>query len=138
MMTDCIFCKIINHEIPATILYEDEMALVIMDIGPIVEGHALVLPKTHFEQLTDLPDNYVAHLHQVAKKIAQAQQEGLQATGINILQNNGASAGQEVLHFHIHVIPRFDDDAHHWNWNPKKYDSLDAMIFVANKIKTHL
>jgi len=137
-MNNCIFCKIINHEIPATVLYEDETALVIMDIGPIVEGHALVIPKIHFEQLTDLPDDQVAHLHQVAKKIAQAQQRALQATGINILQNNGVAAGQEVPHFHIHVIPRFDDDAHHWNWNPKTYDSLDTMISIANKIKPHL
>jgi histidine triad (HIT) family protein len=137
-MNECIFCKIINKEIPATLLYEDEFALVFMDIGPIVEGHVLIIPKSHSEQLTDLSDPQVAHLHQLAKKVAKAQQSALQATGINILQNNGVAAGQEVPHFHIHVIPRFDDDTHHWNWNPKTYDSLDTMISIANKIKTHL
>jgi len=137
-MNECIFCKIINREIPATILFEDDVALAFMDIGPIVEGHVLIIPKIHLEQLKDLSDDQVAHLHQLSKKIALAQQAALHATGINILQNNGAAAGQEVPHFHIHVIPRFDDDAHHWNWNPKTYDSLDTMLSIANKIKTHL
>lgn len=133
-MNNCIFCKIVEKEIPATIVYEDEHTLAFMDIGPIVKGHVLVIPKTHYDPLTETPDEIVAQLHTVAKRVAQAQIDGLGADGVNIMQNNGAAAGQEVPHIHVHVIPRFTNDGHHWNWNAKKYDDFEEMAELAEKM----
>ena len=137
-MTDFIFCKIAAKEIPATIVYEDDDVLVFMDIGPIIKGHALVISKQHYDPITQTPDEMVAKLHITAKKIAQAQMNGLDADGVNIMQNNGKEAGQEVEHIHIHVIPRFSDDGHHWNWNAKKYNNSEEMVDLACKLQQQL
>jgi histidine triad (HIT) family protein len=137
-MSDCIFCKIIANEIPATTVYEDEEVLVFMDIGPIIKGHTLVIPKKHYDPVTDTPDDVLDKLHRVAKKIAGAQMNGLGADGVNIMQNNGKAAGQVVPHLHIHVIPRFCDDGHRWNWNPGKYEDFGEMKKLADKMRDHL
>jgi histidine triad (HIT) family protein len=137
-MNECIFCKIVAKEIPATIVYEDDDVLVFMDIGPIIKGHALVISKAHYDPVTETPDDVLAKLHGVAKRIAQAQMNGLGADGVNIIQNNGKAAGQEVPHIHVHVIPRFEGDGHHWNWNPKKYENFDEMAELAEKMRNHL
>lgn len=137
-MSDCIFCKIVAKEIPATIVCEDDDVLVFMDIGPIIKGHVLVIPKQHFDPVTETPDELLAKLHLTAKRIAQAQMNGLGADGVNIMQNNGTAAGQEVAHIHVHVIPRFSDDGHHWNWNAKKYDDFDEMAKLAEKLQDNL
>ncbi len=137
-MSDCIFCKIVNKEIPATILFEDEDLLVFMDIGPIVKGHVLVIPKTHYDPVTQTPDELLAKLHIAAKRMATAQMNALGADGVNIMQNNGTAAGQEVPHIHVHVIPRFEGDGHHWNWNPKKYDDFEEMAELADKMQKYL
>ncbi len=137
-MSDCIFCKIIAREIPATVVYEDDDVLVFMDIGPIVKGHALVISKKHYDPVTETPDEIVAKLHLTAKRIADAQMNGLGADGVNIMQNNGAASGQEVPHIHVHVIPRFNDDGHHWNWNAKKYDDFEEMAKLACNLREHL
>jgi len=137
-MSDCIFCRIIAKEIPATIVYEDDEVLVFMDIGPIIEGHALVIPKNHYESVVETPDETVGRLHQVAKRIAHAQMNGLGADGVNIMQNNGAASGQEVPHMHVHVIPRYSNDGHHWNWKPRKYKNFDEMSILAEKMRIHL
>lgn len=134
----CIFCKIINQEIPATVLWEDDDVLVFMDIGPIVKGHVLVIPKQHYDPVTKTPDDVVAQLHLVAKRVAQAQMDGLHADGVNIIQNNGKASGQEVPHLHIHVIPRFENDGHHWNWNPKKYTNVEEMNELAGRMLKQL
>lgn len=135
---ECIFCKIIDGEIPATVLYEDEDVLVFMDIGPIIKGHALVIPKKHYDPVTETPDTILTRLHLTAKRIAQAQMNGLGAEGVNIVQNNGTAAGQVVPHIHVHVIPRFSDDGHHWNWNAKKYDDFAEMEKLAGKLREQL
>ena len=137
-MRNCIFCKIVAKEIPATIIYEDNDVLVFMDIGPIIKGHALVISKKHYDSIGETPDEILARLHGVAKQIAQAQMNGLGADGVNIMQNNGTAAGQEVPHIHVHVIPRFSNDAHHWNWNAKKYDTFDEMAELADKLRNNL
>lgn len=133
-----IFEKIINREIPATIVYEDEDTLAFMDIGPIIKGHTLVIPKACYNLITEMPDAILGKMIRVAKQIAAAQIKGLGADGVNIIQNNGAASGQEVPHFHIHVIPRFTNDGHRWNWAAKKYDSLDEMEQLAKKIREGL
>jgi len=137
-MSDCIFCKIVAKEIPATVIYEDDNVLVFMDIGPIIKGHALVISKQHYDPITDTPDEILAKLHLAAKRIARAQMNGLGADGVNIVQNNGVAAGQEVPHIHVHVIPRFKNDGHHWNWNAKKYDDFDEMDNLAHKLREQL
>lgn len=137
-MNECIFCRIVNKEIPATIIYDDDHVLVFMDIGPIIKGHVLVIPKKHYDSVTETPDDLLAKLHIAAARIAAAQMNALGADGVNIMQNNGAASGQEVPHIHVHVIPRFDGDGHHWNWNPKKYDDFDEMAELAEKMRKHL
>lgn len=133
-----IFEKIVNRKIPATIVYEDDDTLAFLDIGPIIKGHTLVIPKTCYDPITETPDEVLAKLMSVAKRIAAAQIQSLGADGVNIMQNNGAAAGQEVPHIHIHVIPRFKNDGHHWNWNAKSYDDPVEMDRFAEKIREGL
>jgi histidine triad (HIT) family protein len=133
-----IFEKIVRREIPASIVYEDEDTLAFMDIGPIIKGHTLVIPKTCFETVAETPDEVLAKLMRVCKRIASAQRKELGADGVNIIQNNGASAGQVVPHIHFHVIPRFEGDGHHWNWAARQYDSSAEMESVAAKIRKGL
>ena len=115
-MNDCIFCKIANGEIPSATLYEDEDFRVILDLGPASRGHALILPKVHASDLFSLPDETASKVLVLAKKIAGILKEGLHADGINILQNNGEAAGQTVFHFHMHLIPRYQDDTVQVTW----------------------
>lgn len=133
-----IFEKIVTREIPATIVYEDSATLAFMDIGPVIKGHTLVIPKTCYSSVTQTPDSVLAQLMSVCKRIAAAQIDGLGADGVNIIQNNGSVAGQVVPHIHFHIIPRFEGDGHHWNWTVKKYDSPAEMEQVAIKIRERL
>lgn len=117
---NCIFCKIANGEIPSNTIYEDDMFRVILDNGPATKGHALILPKDHYQNLFDLPEDTAAEAMKLAKKIAARQIEVLHADGLNLVQNNGAQAGQTVGHFHIHVIPRYQNDGQKIGWKPGK------------------
>lgn len=135
---ECIFCKIAAKEIPAAMIHEDDDLMVFMDIGPIIKGHVLVVPKKHYDPVTDTPDHVLKQLHLAAKRMAQAQMNGLGADGVNIVQNNGKAAGQEVPHIHVHVIPRFENDGHHWNWNAKSYDDVSEMEALADKMRKQL
>lgn len=137
-LDDCIFCKIVNKEIPATVVYEDEDTLAFMDIGPIIKGHVLVIPKNHYDPIENTPDEVLAQLIKVSKKVAIALKDSLGADGCNIIQNNGRCSGQAVPHIHFHVIPRFDDDGHHWNWDAKQYDEMSEMQALADKISATL
>lgn len=137
-MSDCIFCRIVRGEIPSTKLYEDDEVLAFMDIGPIIKGHALVIPRQHFDPLTSAPPALLGRVMAVVQKIAQAHYDGLKADGVNVHQTNGAAAGQVVPHIHFHVIPRFNGDGHSWNWRAKKYDSLEEMKQMADRIRAAL
>ncbi len=117
-MDNCIFCKIIAGEIPSMRVYEDEKCIATLDIGPANPGHVLVMPKTHIRDLSELPEELGGHLLMVAKEIGKRQKERLQADGFNVVQNNGAAAGQTVPHFHIHVIPRYENDGKIALWTP--------------------
>ncbi len=103
----CIFCRIVKGEVPASRVYEDNVALAFLDIRPLNEGHTLVIPKRHYAYVYDVPDDEIAHLHKIAKKIAVAIKKGIKAEGITISQHNESAAGQDVFHLHIHVIPRY-------------------------------
>jgi histidine triad (HIT) family protein len=138
MSSNCIFCKIVAGEIPSAKVYEDAEVLAFMDIGPIIKGHTLVIPKQHFDPLTATPEPVLAKLMAVVKKIAAAQMNGLKADGVNVMQTNGAAAGQVVPHIHFHVIPRYTTDGHRWNWAAKKYDDPAEMQKLAAAIKAAL
>ena len=107
---DCIFCKIANGEIPSRTLYEDDEFKVIMDLAPATKGHSLVIPKDHFANLYEMPDETLQKAIVLAKKMATMMTEKLSCDGFNILQNNGERAGQTIFHFHLHLIPRYLDD----------------------------
>jgi histidine triad (HIT) family protein len=138
MADDCLFCKIVRGEIPCTRVYEDEQVLAFMDIGPIVDGHTLVIPKVHYDPIDQVPDEVLAAVIGVVRRVAVAQRSGLSADGCNVIQNNGTVAGQAVPHVHFHVIPRFEDDGYHWNWSPHEYDDLQKMNALAKKIRAGL
>ena len=115
---DCIFCKIANGEIPSATLYEDEDFRVILDLGPATKGHALILPKNHFANLFEIPEDMDAKAFILAKKIAKKMKDVFGCDGVNIVQNNGVAAGQTVFHFHIHLIPRYEGDHAGVTWKP--------------------
>jgi histidine triad (HIT) family protein len=118
MNKDCIFCKIANGEIPSKTVYEDENFRVILDLGPATKGHALILPKEHYANLFELPEDTAAAAMKVAKKLSAQMVENLGADGLNLVQNNGEVAGQTVKHFHLHLIPRYKDDGQNILWKP--------------------
>ena len=117
-MDNCIFCKIASGEIPSNTLYEDEGFRVILDNGPATKGHALVLPKEHYANLFEIPEDVLAKAAIVAKKVAGTMKEKLSCDGLNLVQNNGETAGQTVMHFHLHIIPRYKDDGQSILWKP--------------------
>lgn len=117
---NCIFCKIANGEIPSKTLYEDEDFRVILDLGPATKGHALILPKDHAANLYELSDETASKTMVLAKKMAIRMTKKLECDGFNLVQNNGETAGQTVMHFHMHLIPRYKDDGQRILWTPTK------------------
>ena len=134
MMKDnnCIFCKIANGEIPSKTIEENDMFRVVLDVGPATRGHALILPKEHYKNLYELPEETAAEAFKLAKKVALKMKEKLNCDGVNIVQNNEEAAGQTVFHFHMHVIPRFTDDGQTIGWKPGQpsAEELDAVAEV--------
>lgn len=133
-MSDCIFCKIIAGEIPSMRVYEDNDCIASMDIGPASPGHVLVIPKKHYTDITEVDEGLLGKLFSVAKEIGIRQKARLNAAGFNIVQNNGPAAGQTVLHFHIHVIPRYENDGNMVSWNPAS-PSMDELQALCDKLK---
>lgn len=105
----CIFCKIINKDIPSNIVYEDDEVIAILDLSQTTKGHTLVMPKKHYDDITSISDEELAHLMSVVKKLAIKIVDKLKANGFNILINTKEAAGQSVMHLHVHIIPRFDE-----------------------------
>lgn len=103
-----IFQRIIDREIPAYIVYEDEETIAFLDISQATKGHTLVVPKEPYESLFDMPDDLAAHVMKVAIRLSKAIKRAYNPLGLNLLNNNGETAGQSVFHFHIHLIPRYD------------------------------
>ncbi len=137
-MDNCIFCKIINNEIPSTKIYEDKNSLVILDVRPATKygGHCLVMPKKHFELITDLPNNLLNKLSLVIKKMSKALLK--YGEGLNILLNNKKIAGQAISHVHFHLIPRFPNDGVLVEkWISVEYKNDEAKK-IASKIKSLL
>ena len=109
-MEDCIFCKIVNGELPSMKIYEDSNFLVFLDIMPIVRGHTLIIPKTHIRNVFDTPKDIARGFYPVIVKISNAIKKAYDADGVNILQFNEPEAGQEVFHSHVHIVPRYSND----------------------------
>ena len=104
----CIFCRIAQKQLPASSVYEDEKVMAFLDIRPLNEGHTLVIPKAHYENVFDVPRELNAYIHGVTKQIAIAVKKAMNADGISIIQQNGKAANQDVPHLHVHVIPRYN------------------------------
>ena len=115
---DCIFCKLSNGDIPTNALYEDDVVKVIFDLNPASKGHVLILPKNHFANLFEIPEDMDAKAFILAKKVAKKMKDVFGCDGVNIVQNNGVAAGQTVFHFHIHLIPRYEGDHAGVTWKP--------------------
>ena len=115
---NCIFCKIAAGEIPSATIYEDDDFRVILDIEPASKGHALIIPKEHYASLYELPEELAAKVMGVAKKVITKMTDLLGCDGYNVLQNNGEMAGQTVFHYHMHLIPRYQDDSVTITWEP--------------------
>ena len=122
-MDECIFCKIVNGDIPCYKVYEDDDVLAFLDISQTTPGHTLVVSKKHFKNLLYVPKDILAKVMGAAQRIAQAQVASLGAKGVNIINNTNEIAGQTVMHFHVHVIPRYSND-----------DAL-RIEFLSNKIE---
>ena len=130
---DCIFCKIIRGEIPSFKLYEDDLTYAFMDINPLNDGHALVIPKYHAENIYATPDEWFGPTMSTVRRIASAVNKVVRPEGINLLQANGPGAKQSVFHLHMHVIPRYADDGAGMNWEMKHGD-MDAIGKLAGQI----
>ena len=129
-----IFERIIAREIPADIIYEDEIVMVFLDIKPVHTGHALVVPKVPFTNIFDGDPEILAHMMKVAAKIGALQKERLGADGVNLTMNNNAAAGQEVFHAHLHVIPRYEGDH---AFTPPRHEtpSTEELTAIAEKLR---
>lgn len=136
-MTDCIFCKIIAREIPASIIYEDDSSIAFLDTRPINPGHTLLVPKEHYKNLYDMPDELLSSFMPAIKKLAIAIKKAVGADGINIGMNNDGAAGQIVMHHHTHIIPRYSNDGYQ-HWKGKEYANKEIELETAEKIKSAL
>jgi histidine triad (HIT) family protein len=140
-MSECVFCSIIRGKTQATTVYEDEHVVAVMDIKPINSGHVLVVPKKHAELLTDLEDNIAGELFITAKKIATALKKSkLRCKAVNYFMADGAEAGQDVFHAHLHIIPRYRSDGFYLHMPPRydKETSRKELEDAATKIKAQL
>ena len=135
-MDDCLFCKIIEEDIPSAKIYEDKDTFAFLDINPVNPGHTLVVPKKHYRNIFDIPEETLCDMMQTAKKLAKAVKEATGSDGINIGISNEKAAGQEVFHIHIHIIPRFQGDGFkHW---PGTSSTESERKKIAEKIKKQL
>ena len=136
-MNDCVFCKIRDRQIPSLKVYEDEHTLCIMDINPVTRGHCLVLTKAHAATIwdADVADLQAAIL--TAKRVAEALKAAVRPDGLNMLQANGAAAFQSVFHFHLHLIPRWNNDAKGFDWRLVPGDR-EQIMKIGDKLRTHL
>ena len=133
----CIFCKIVRKQAPSSVVYEDESVLAFLDIRPLNTGHILVIPKAHYVDIFGIPEEQLIQVHKFAKEVSLAVKKATEADGISIIQQNGKAAGQDIFHFHVHVVPRFEGQKLPPFSKLKKVEraKLDAM---AKKIKQQL
>lgn len=131
---NCIFCKIIKGDIPSYTIYEDDEFKVILDVGPVAKGHALILPKDHYENFYELPEDVAIKVIKLAKKLMVKITDALGCDGFNILQNNKEAADQTVPHYHMHLIPRYEGGQRLFSYKPLEL-SKEEQEEVLKKIK---
>ena len=136
-MSDCVFCKIRDGQIPSMKVYEDERTLCIMDINPLTRGHCLVLTKSHAPTIWDADVADLQAAIATAKRVAEALKAAVRPDGLNMLQANGAAAFQSVFHFHLHLIPRWNNDAKGFDWRLVPGDR-EQIMKIGDKLRTHL
>jgi len=134
---DCIFCKMAAGQIPVTKIYEDDVVLSFLDIGPISDGHTLVIPKQHFEKLHECPAELLGRVFTQIGKIAGAVAKAMNSDGYNLLCNNGRAAGQLIEHLHFHIVPRKTGDGVFNRWPSFKYEE-GKIEEVARAIRKNL
>lgn len=122
---DCLFCKIIEGSIPSKTIYEDELVKVFLDINPNTNGHCLIIPKKHIVTVKEVDSILTTHILEVEKKIYDLLKEKLNIKGLTIVQNN--ELGQEVKHYHVHLIPRYEDDNWKMNFNQESLKNTDEI-----------
>ncbi len=131
----CIFCKIIEKSIPSKVLFENDKNLAFLDIFPVSKGHTIVIPKNHYKNLEEIPNNELSELFEIVKKVSILIHKKLKVDGYNILQNNFRAAGQVVNHFHVHIIPRSNEDGKFKLFIPKKQakeEELNQILKIIN------
>jgi histidine triad (HIT) family protein len=131
---DCIFCKIVAGELPGQIVGEDERTIAFMDINPATRGHLLVIPRAHARNLLEISPEDLGAVMSSAQRMARRVNERLQPAGINLINSCGAAAWQTVFHFHVHVIPRYEDDPLKLPWVPGPGDP-DEIATVAGELR---
>jgi len=131
---NCIFCKIINKSIPNAIIYEDEKFLVFLDRYPINYGHALLIPKDHFDTILEMPLNLVGEMYSLVPQIAKSIISTIDGNGFNVSQNNGRSANQIIPHVHVHIVPRFSLEKVKGQWPMRKIANIEELKILADKI----
>lgn len=136
-MADCVFCRIVAKQIPATVVHEDEQTLAFMDIGQVNPGHVLVALKAHAESIFALDEARAAAVFRTAARVARAIRDAFAPQGLSVYQANGAAAGQTVFHFHIHLVPRHEGDGMALSW-PVKNPPREKLIEYAAKIREKL
>lgn len=134
----CIFCKIIEKQIPNAIIYEDKKFLAFMDRYPINHGHSLLVPKQHFNNILEMPKELVGELYSMVPFLANAIIKTIDSDGFNINQNNGRSANQIIPHVHVHIVPRFSKEKIKGQWPTRKIAKIDELEIIAKKIQTNL
>lgn len=131
---NCIFCKVVAGELPAEQIDSDERTITVMDINPATRGHAVVITRTHAENLSDLTDDDALAAMQSARRVVDRMRATLQPAGFNILHNIGRAAWQSIFHFHVHVVPRYEDDPLELPWIPAPADPAE-LARVADEIR---
>lgn len=136
-MDNCVFCKIVRGEIPATVVHQDELTIAFMDIGSVNPGHMLVAAKPHVENILGMDDRLAAAMFRTAARVARAAEQVLHPQGISVYQANGRAAGQTVFHVHIHVLPRWENDGMGFTW-PVKNPPREELEKVAAQLRAAL
>ena len=132
MSDQCVFCRIVRNEASRSAIYEDDEVLAILDFRPVSEGHTLVIPKKHYENIFEIPEEEAAYLFRIVKKIAGAVRLGVNADGISLVQNNGKAANQVVFHLHVHIIPRYEGQK---SSRPREVVEANFLDKVADRIR---
>ena len=134
---DCIFCKIVSGDLPSAKVYEDDEVLAFMDIFPANPGHLLVIPKQHYRNIFDIPPEIAGKIMEAGARIANAIKAALNPDGLNLFQSNEPAGFQVVFHFHLHIVPRWENDSIVLPWKPEEGDS-EQIREVADQIRQHI